>query len=147
MGWRARYAPAPINHVGALNNVCMNVLAWGGRILFHPRVDLAEIGALAERERPTYLVASPTSFVMFRDNPALGLAALGRYKLLVFGGAATPEPLLAPVAATGIRMANVYGQTETVGIVTATDAGASVATMAENDRARAAGLCAAHRAR
>ena len=122
---------APINHVGALNNVCMNVLAWGGRILFHPRVELAEIGALAERERPTYLVASPTSFVMFRDNPALGLAALGRYKLLVFGGAATPEPLLAPVAATGIRMANVYGQTETVGIVTATDAGASVTTMAE----------------
>jgi fatty-acyl-CoA synthase len=120
---------APINHVGALNNVCMNVFAAGGKIVFHHRVDIAEIMELAKRERPTFLVASPTSFVMFAQRG--GTQTLGRYELLVFGGGSTPQPLLEPVAATGIRMANVYGQTETVGIVTATSFGDSVAVMSE----------------
>lgn len=121
---------APINHVGALNNVCMNVFAAGGKIVFHHRVDLPEIAALTAREHPTYLVASPTTFVMFQQHGG-STASLGRYKLLVFGGGATPEPLLRPVAATGIKMANVYGQTETVGIVTATAFGDTTAVMAE----------------
>lgn len=121
---------APINHVGALNNVCMNVFASGGKIAFHHRVDVAEIARLAEREQPTYLVASPTTFVMFAQNPDAGIAAMGRYSLLVFGGGTTPEALLKPVAQTGIRMFNVFGQTETVGIVTATEEGASTAVMA-----------------
>ncbi|WP_205480045.1 AMP-binding protein [Sphingomonas arenae] len=130
-GLECTICAAPINHVGALNNVCMNVFAAGGRIVFHHRVDLAEIAQLSIAERPTYLVASPTTFVMFAQNPAAGLEALGRYKLLVFGGGTTPEPLIAPVAATGIKMANVYGQTETVGIVTATAFGDTPAVMAE----------------
>lgn len=129
-GLESTICAAPINHVGALNNVCMNVFAHGGRIIFHHRVDIAEISALTGRERPTYLVASPTTFVMFNQSSA-GPEAIGAYRLLVFGGGKTPEPLLKPVAATGIAMFNVYGQTETVGIVTATDAGASTGIMAE----------------
>ena len=130
-GLESTICAAPINHVGALNNVCMNVFAYGGRIIFHHRVDLAEISVLSGREAPTYLVASPTAFVMFASNTDAGLDVLGRYRLLVFGGGATPEPYLQPVFETGIRMANVYGQTETVGIVTATGPEASPRIMAE----------------
>lgn len=132
-GLECTICAAPINHVGALNNVCMNVFAAGGRIVFHHRVDLTEIGALAAHEQPTYLVASPTTFVMFGQDRSNGgaAAAIGRYRLLVFGGGTTPEPLLRPVAETGIRMANVYGQTETVGIVTATAFGDPTSVMAE----------------
>lgn len=137
VGWMGReglestICAAPINHVGALNNVCMNVFAAGGCIIFHHRVDVAEIGAIAAREGPSYLVASPTTFVMFQQSGISPEVGMGSYRLLVFGGGKTPEPLLAPVAATGVRMANVYGQTETVGIVTATIFGDSPRVMAD----------------
>lgn len=122
---------APINHVGALNNVCMSVFAYGGKIVFHDRVDPAVIAALAKSEALTYLVASPTAFAMFAAQSDKGLDRLGAYKLLVFGGAATAEAVLKPIAATGIAMHNVFGQTETCGTITATDFGASTRVMAE----------------
>jgi acyl-CoA synthetase (AMP-forming)/AMP-acid ligase II len=130
-GLESTISVAPINHVGALNNVCMNVFAYGGKIVFHHRVDLPAIAAITEHEKLTYLVASPTSFAMFAAQPDMGAARLGHYKLIVFGGGATAEALLKPVHATGVKMYNVYGQTETCGIVTATDDGASTKVMAE----------------
>ena len=77
------------------------------------------------------MVGSPTSFAMFSSQPDKGMDRLGQYKLIVFGGGATAEALLKPVFETGVAMFNVYGQTETCGIVTATDAGASTQIMAE----------------
>jgi acyl-CoA synthetase (AMP-forming)/AMP-acid ligase II len=122
---------APINHVGALNNVCMNVFAYGGKIVFYHRVDFEVVAQIAKNEGLTYLVGSPTSFAMFAGMPDKGLGRLGNYRLIVFGGGATAEALLQPVFETGVVMHNVYGQTETCGIVTATDAGASPKIMAE----------------
>lgn len=122
---------APINHVGALNNVCMNVLAYGGRIVFHHRVDFEAIARITRAERLSYMVGSPTSFAMFAMTDEKGTERLGHYKLIVFGGGATAEALLQPVFDLGVPMFNVYGQTETCGIATATDAGASPKTMAE----------------
>lgn len=122
---------APTNHVGAINNVCMCVFAYGGKIVFHHRVDMAAIAALTESEQLTYLVGSPTAFAMFAAMPAQGFKRLGNYKLLVFGGGSTAETLLKPVADLGIPMSTVYGQTETCGIVTASDFDATTAVMAE----------------
>lgn len=122
---------APINHVGALNNVCMNVFAYGGRIIFYHRVDMEAISEITREEMLTYLVASPTSFAMFGAQPDKGLERLGHYRLIVFGGGATAESLLQPIFETGVPMFNVYGQTETCGIVTATEGGASPKIMAE----------------
>jgi acyl-CoA synthetase (AMP-forming)/AMP-acid ligase II len=122
---------APINHVGALNNVCMNVFAYGGKIVFYHRVDFEAVAQITKDEALTFLVGSPTSFAMFAAMPDKGLGRLGNYRLIVFGGGATAEALLQPVFETGVAMYNVYGQTETCGIVTATDAGASPKVMAE----------------
>ncbi len=130
-GLESTISVAPINHVGALNNVCMNVFAYGGRIVFYHRVDIAAIADITSREKFSYLVASPTSFAMFAAQPDKGLERLGLHKLIVFGGGATAQTLLEPVFETGVAMFNVYGQTETCGIVTATDAGASPKIMAE----------------
>ena len=58
---------------------------------------------------------------MFAASPDHALDRMGSTRLLVFGGGATAGALLEPVAATGVPMFNVYGQTETCGIVTATD--------------------------
>jgi acyl-CoA synthetase (AMP-forming)/AMP-acid ligase II len=122
---------APINHVGALNNVCMNVFAYGGKIVFYHRVDLDAISEISRNEKLTYMVGSPTSFAMFAAQEDKGLHRLGQYRLIVFGGGATAEALLQPVFDLGVPMFNVYGQTETCGIVTSTDAGASPKIMAE----------------
>jgi acyl-CoA synthetase (AMP-forming)/AMP-acid ligase II len=130
-GLESTISVAPINHVGALNNVCMNVFAYGGRIIFYHRVDLEAITQITKDEKLTYMVGSPTSFAMFSSQPDKGMDRLGHYKLIVFGGGATAEALLKPVFDTGVAMFNVYGQTETCGIVTATDAGASTQIMAE----------------
>jgi acyl-CoA synthetase (AMP-forming)/AMP-acid ligase II len=130
-GLESTVSVAPINHVGALNNVCMNVFAYGGRIIFYHRVDLDAISEITQDEQLTYLVGSPTSFAMFAAQPDKGLDRRGHYKLIVFGGGATAEALLTPVFETGVAMYNVYGQTETCGIVTATDPGASPHIMAE----------------
>jgi acyl-CoA synthetase (AMP-forming)/AMP-acid ligase II len=122
---------APVNHVGAINNLCMPVLAAGGRIIFHPRVDLAAIGEISLRERPTFLVSSPTGFAMMLQQPESAQRRLDSTRLIVFGGAATAASVLEQIARPGLRLANVYGQTETCGIITRTAEGASLETMAE----------------
>ena len=122
---------APINHVGALDNVCMTVFAGGGRIVFHPRVDLDAIAGLNKSERPSYLVSSPTAFAMMLARPSAGLARRTNYRLIVFGGAATPASTLREIQKIGARMSSVYGQTETCGMITTTARDASVEAMAE----------------
>lgn len=112
---------APINHVGALNNVCMNVFAAGGRIIFHPRVDLPALGRLRAAERPSYLVTSPTGFMMSMSQPGFDPTRLAHTKLIVCGGAATPLGILQAWAPVGCPIVSVYGQTETCGIITCTD--------------------------
>ncbi len=111
---------APVNHVGAINNICMNVLAGGGRILFHPRIDIPAIAELSAREKPSYLVSSPTGFAMMLASGDAALKRLSNTRLTVFGGAATALSVLEQIAPYGSRLSSVYGQTETCGIITRT---------------------------
>jgi acyl-CoA synthetase (AMP-forming)/AMP-acid ligase II len=111
---------APTNHVGCINNCCMVVLAGGGTIIFHPRVDLVALGLLSQRERPTYLVASPTSFSMTLSGGGDVAEYFSCLRLIVFGGATTPLSTLEQIAPFGPRLVSVYGSTETCGIATCT---------------------------
>ena len=111
---------APVNHVGAINNICMNVMAAGGAVIFYPEVDIPALAALSREVEPTYLVSSPTGFAMMLAQPA-GLAnRLAATKLIVFGGAMTALSTLEVIAPYGAALSSVYGQTETCGIITHT---------------------------
>jgi acyl-CoA synthetase (AMP-forming)/AMP-acid ligase II len=123
--------PAPINHVGALNNVCMTAFASGARIVFYPRVDLDALSQINQRERPDYLVASPTAFAMMLARPGADISKQHSYKMIVFGGAATPVSYLREVVNTGAQLSSVYGQTETCGMMTFTPADATLEVMSE----------------
>jgi acyl-CoA synthetase (AMP-forming)/AMP-acid ligase II len=112
---------APVNHVGAINNVCMNVLAGGGTVIFHPRVDLLALAELSRREQPTYLVSSPTAFSLLLSAPGGVADYLKSIRLIVYGGATTPRSILEQIAPFGARLVSVYGSTETCGIITRTD--------------------------
>lgn len=122
---------APINHVGALNNVCMNVFAAGGRIIFHPRVDIPALGRIREQEKPAYMVSSPTGFMMTMSSPGFDPRRLSHTQLIVCGGAATPLPILETWAPVGCPIVSVYGQTETCGIITHTDIDAPLRDVAD----------------
>lgn len=130
-GLQCVICPAPINHIGCINNICFNVFAYGGKIAFVPKVDLEMIAALTVSEHPTYLVSSPTAFMMMLSNPQFNIEVLSIYSAIVFGGAATPESILEKIAFCGARMASVYGLTESTGIITHTDETATLKEMAE----------------
>jgi acyl-CoA synthetase (AMP-forming)/AMP-acid ligase II len=122
---------APVNHVGAINNICMTVLAAAGTVIFHPRVDLAALAELSRRERPTYMVQSPTGFAMLLAGPGGGADWLEETKLTVFGGAKTAKSMLEQIAPFGGRLSSVFGQTETCGTITRTDDGASLDVLSQ----------------
>jgi acyl-CoA synthetase (AMP-forming)/AMP-acid ligase II len=111
---------APVNHVGAINNICMNILAAGGAIVFYPQVDIPALAELSRQVKPTYLVSSPTGFAMMLSHPAGVSARLGSTKLIVFGGATTALSTLETIAPSGAALSSVYGQSETCGIITHT---------------------------
>lgn len=128
---RSSVCAAPVNHVGAINNLCMPILAAGGRLIFYPRVDIPALAALSRREMPTYLVSSPTGFAMMLQSPEGLEGRLAHTRLIVFGGAVTPRPILEQIDRPGLILSNVYGQTETCGIITRTPQGASLEVMSE----------------
>lgn len=111
---------APINHVGALCNLCMNVFFRGGRIVFLRRVDMHEFLRLGEQEKTTLLPLGHTVFGMLLDTPGFTTERLRFGRLLIHGGAKTTEAMLSHFAHLPARIASVYGQTETCGIVTRT---------------------------
>ena len=130
-GLASSICAAPVNHVGAINNICMNVLAAAGAIIFYPRVDLPALSQLSKQEKPTYLVSSPTGFAMMLSRPAGVHGRLSSTKLIVFGGAMTALSVLEQIAPYGARLSSVYGQTETCGIITRTLPEDSLAAHAE----------------
>jgi acyl-CoA synthetase (AMP-forming)/AMP-acid ligase II len=122
---------APTNHVGALNNVCMNTFAAGGRIIFYPRVDMEPLSIIRTREAPTYMVQSPTGFMMIMNTPGFDPRKLSHTRLIVCGGATTSLPILEAWQPIGCPIVSVYGQTETCGIITHTDINAPLTDVAE----------------
>ena len=121
---------APISHVGGLNFVCMNVFTYGGKVVFHERVDMPVLAQLTAQELPTYLVAGPTAFAMLFAMPGFDPSMFfGMYKLITFGGAPTPEEVLKVIGRSGARMATIYGQTETTSCAACSPAGVSLEVM------------------
>ncbi len=122
---------APISHVGGLNFVCMNVFTYGGKLVFHERVDMAVLAQLTAQELPTYLVAGPTAFAVLLAMPGFDPRAFfGIYKLITFGGAPTPEEVLKVIGHSGARMATIYGRTETTSCAAASPEGVPLEVMA-----------------
>jgi acyl-CoA synthetase (AMP-forming)/AMP-acid ligase II len=115
----AALCAAPVNHVGAINNICMPVLAAGGRIIFFPRIDVVAMAEISAREKPSYMVSSPTGFAMMLAGGG-AMKRLATVRLIVFGGAMTALSVLEQIAPFGARLSSVYGQTETCGIITRT---------------------------
>jgi fatty-acyl-CoA synthase len=131
-GFQKSLMPAPIDHVGGLNNLSMCVFVYGGTLVFFHRVDMAALVELSTREKPTLMVANPTTFVMLMAvNPTLESPLNESLRLTVVGGAVTPLNMLELWEKQCPNTVCVYGQTETTGMITKTDAGAPMEIVAE----------------
>jgi acyl-CoA synthetase (AMP-forming)/AMP-acid ligase II len=111
----------PIDHVGALGNICATALVTGSTIVFQERFDAAGVLGLIERERVTYWGAAPTMFLLSVNTPEWRTADLSSLHKIIWSGGAAPIALIRALASRCSNLVTSYGMTETVGEVTFSD--------------------------
>ncbi len=110
----------PLFHVFANTAVLNRTVLNGGCIAMLPRFDAALVFAATKRLKPTSFPGVPTMFQALLDSPLFEGADLSSLRVCIAGGA--PLPLRIKErweAATGVRLVEGYGLTESSGVVTA----------------------------
>lgn len=115
----------PINHVGALGDVCCATLVSGGAIYFMEKFDPSELLRTFEREQITMWFAAPTMMLLATRAPEWTTADLSSIRRIAWSGASASAALVAELGRLGVPLSTSYGMTETVGSVTYTSDGDS----------------------
>ncbi|BAK67971.1 long-chain-fatty-acid--CoA ligase [Sphingobium sp. SYK-6] len=110
----------PFFHVFANTAVLNRTVANGGEIVMLPRFDSRQVLAAIQRTRITSLPGVPTMFQALLDCPDLAKTNLSSLRICISGGAPLPLPLKEHFErATGARLVEGYGLTESSGVVSA----------------------------
>ncbi len=110
----------PLFHVFANSAVLNRTVLNGGCIAMLPRFDAALVFAVTKRLRPTSFPGVPTMFQALLDSPKFEGADLSSLRVCIAGGAPLPVRIKERwEAATGVRLVEGYGLTESSGVVTA----------------------------
>ncbi len=120
----------PINHVGSLNNICMNVFTFGGTIYFLKTFEIEAIIELYKSAGITHTGHNQTTLQMLLDSPDFSLETMSACKVLVHGGSKTDMATLDNFRSLNTNIASVYAQTESCGYVLKTDFSSSLEIMA-----------------
>ena len=107
----------PINHVGGLNNLCMNVFCHGGTIRFLGKFSIEDILEIGDQESVTYVGHNQTTFTMLLELPDFSLEKMHACKALVHGGSRTSAKTLAKFISLESSISSVYAQTESCGYI------------------------------
>ncbi len=112
----------PVNHVGAVSDICARAMISGGTVVFQERFDPELMLATIETEEVQVWAGVPTIFQICLAHPTFPNVDLSCVEHVAWGGAAMSLPVLeALLAATGAGRASVgYGMTESTGAVTST---------------------------
>ncbi|BBE34491.1 class I adenylate-forming enzyme family protein [Sphingosinicella microcystinivorans] len=102
----------PTNHVGCQSDVCGNCLIDGGTIVFMETFDPAGVLETTEREKITILGGLPLMHQAVFDHPDIARRNLGSVKVIAWGGAPMPAPLLRRLEGKGYFFSLHYGLTE-----------------------------------
>lgn len=110
----------PINHIGAIGDICGRTMTGGGTIHFQERFSPLEMMQLVERERLNTIGGVPTMLQMCVNHPSFDETDLTSVDLIAWGGAAMPAELLRTLMdkTDCVRCTMGYGMTETTGGVT-----------------------------
>jgi acyl-CoA synthetase (AMP-forming)/AMP-acid ligase II len=110
----------PFHHVAGLVGVLVG-LAGGATLVVQPRFDAGEWVRLVERHRVQRAFLVPTMLHRILEHPDLPRADVGSLQMVTYGAAPASADLIerAVAALPGASFINVFGQTETLGAVTA----------------------------
>lgn len=110
----------PLFHVFANVSVLNRTIVNGGCIAMLPRFDAAQTLATLQRVKATAMPGVPTMFQALLDHPNLARTDFSSLRVCISGGAPLPVPLKTRFeSATGARLVEGYGLTETSGVVSA----------------------------
>jgi len=108
----------PLFHVFANTCVLNRTVANGGCIAMLPRFDAGQALKTLERVKATALPGVPTMFQALLDHPAMAKTDFSSLRICISGGAPLPLPMKARFeAASGARVVEGYGLTESAGVV------------------------------
>ena len=107
----------PLFHVFANVSVLNRTVANGGCIAMLPRFEAKQALATLQRVRATAMPGVPTMFQALLDHPRMARTDFSSLRICISGGAPLPLPLKARwEAASGSRLVEGYGLTETSGV-------------------------------
>ena len=108
----------PLFHVFANTCVLNRTVAKGGCIAMVPRFEPKQVLKTIERTRATAFPGVPTMFQALLDHPDIARTDFSSLKVAISGGAPLPAPVREKFeAATGARLVEGYGLTESAGVV------------------------------
>jgi long-chain acyl-CoA synthetase len=111
-------AVLPLFHVFANTCILNRTVLNGGCIAMLPRFDAGQLLATVRRVKPTAMFAVPTMLQAMLDYPATADTDFSSVRECISGGAPLALPLKERFeAATGIRVVEGYGLTESSGVV------------------------------
>jgi acyl-CoA synthetase (AMP-forming)/AMP-acid ligase II len=110
----------PINHVGAIGDICARTMTGGGTLHFQEKFSPLDMMHLIEREQLNTIGGVPTMLQMCVSHPEFDAIDLTSVDLIAWGGAGMPADLLQTLMdKTGCTRCTMgYGMTETTGGVT-----------------------------
>ena len=110
----------PINHVGAIGDICGRTMTGGGTLFFQEAFSPVDMMELIQAEGLNTIGGVPTMLQMCLSHPDIDSYDLTSIDLLAWGGAGMPADLLqALMTKTNCTRSTMgYGMTETTGGVT-----------------------------
>jgi fatty-acyl-CoA synthase len=130
---------APMFHVGGTFVLLVPVLISGGYVVLHRGFDPGEVIMAIARYAITLTFSVPTMMLMISQHPTFETTNLASLRLLVGGGAPSPEPLLRRYAARNIPVSHCYGLSEVVAACTFLETHSAMTKL--NSAGRAMPLC------
>ena len=110
----------PLFHVFANTCVLNRTVVRGGSIVMLPRFEAKQVLATIGKIKPTGLPGVPTMFQALMDDPDFASTDWSSLRICISGGAPLGGPLCDKFeAATGARLVEGYGLTESSGVVSA----------------------------
>ena len=109
----------PVNHVGCVVDLSCPTLAAGGCLVFMEHFDVGGSLRLMQSERISWWASVPSVFQMQLAHPDFATCDLSAVQLIVWEGAAMPQPMIERLSAICPRLATNYGMTETTSAMTA----------------------------
>jgi acyl-CoA synthetase (AMP-forming)/AMP-acid ligase II len=110
----------PINHIGAVGDICCTTLVAGGCQVFMEKFDPAAALRVIAEERISFWYQIPTMFQLCLDSPQAAHTDWSHLDTAVWSGGRAPRELITRLGRVARHLAVDYSMTESVGSIALT---------------------------